>query len=230
MFRMHGTPWPTGRGATRKGGGRVAIDVYLLRHGQTPNNITGERIYDAGLTALGQAQAERLARALGDVGLSLVVASPLRRSLETARPLAAAAGVGLSVWNDLVEHNRWDPYTSLARDDLGRLFPEADIEPEMPPGGWMYPGPEPPTSVFARVRRLQGRIAALPAGTAVALVAHGTLNGMLLAAWLGLAPAAPVSFSQDNACISHLRLDMGAVQVVRCNDTAHLDGLRDRAN
>ena len=208
----------------------MAIDVYLLRHGQTPNNITGERIYDAGLTALGQAQAERLACALEEVGLSLVVASPLRRSLETARPLATAAGVAVAVWNDLVEHNRWDPYTSLSRHDLGRLFPEAEIEAEMPAGGWSYSGPEPPTSVADRVRRLQGRVAALPAGTAVALVAHGTLNSMLLAAWLGLSSTAPVSFAQDNACISHLRLGASGTQVVRCNDTAHLTVLRDRAS
>ncbi len=208
----------------------MATDVYLLRHGQTPNNITGERIYDAGLTALGRAQAQRLAQALAGAGLSLVVASPLRRSLETARPLAAAAGIRVSVWNDLVEHNRWDPYTSLPRDELGRLFPEAEIESEMPAGGWPYPGPEAAADVAARVGRLQHRIAALPEGTAVALVAHGTLNGMLLAAWLGPAPGARVSFSQDNACISHLRLEAGGLHVVRCNDTAHLAGLRDPAS
>ena len=95
----------------------------------------------------------------------------------------------------------------------------------MPVSGWAYAGPEPVTAALARVRRILARIAALPPGSAVAIVAHGTFNALLLAAWLGIDPLDGVTFTQDNACINRLTLD-GSRVVVRCiNDTRHLYGV-----
>ena len=119
----------------------MAVQIYLIRHGQTPNNITGERLYNEGLTELGRAQAERLALALAQTGLTAVVCSPLLRAMETAVPIAAAAGVALDVSNDLVELNRWDAYVGASREELATRFPGVRLEPTMPAAGWPIWGP-----------------------------------------------------------------------------------------
>ena len=200
----------------------MATEVYLLRHAQTSGNVTGERLYNPDLTPHGERQVLRIVAALRPEGLTLVLASPLRRALATAAPLAAACRVPLRAWNDLVECNGWDPYAGSPRSELARLWPQAELEPGMPEGGWTYPGPEGQAEVLQRAARAAGRIAALPPGTRVGVVAHGTFNGLLLAAWLGLPPGAPAAFAQDNAAVSQLCLDGRRVTVRRLNDTGHL--------
>jgi len=203
----------------------VAVEVWLVRHGQTPNNITGERLYNAPLTALGRAQAGRLAVALGDQGVTSVLSSPLLRAMETGVAIAAASGLPLHVSNDLVEINRWDPYIGASAAQLRSRFPGAALERDMPADGWTYPGPEPDASAQGRIRRVVATVAALPAGSRVALVGHGTLNGRLLAAWLGAAAREGPVFTQDNACINHLTIAPGRLTLHRCNDTGHLAGI-----
>jgi broad specificity phosphatase PhoE len=199
----------------------VAIEVYLARHAQTTANVSGERLYNPSLTALGQQQSARLAAALAAHGLTQVVSSPLHRALETAVPVAVAARAPLSVWNDLVEFNGWDPYRGSPRRELERRFPRAALEPDMPDAGWSYPGPEPYAEARARARRVVERVGGLAADTRLALVGHGTFNGLLLGLWLGAAEGR-AAFAQDNACVSHLRIEPGRVILRRLNDTGHL--------
>jgi broad specificity phosphatase PhoE len=70
--------------------------LLLIRHGQTPSNVTG--VLDAavpgpGLTELGQEQAAALPAALADRGIERVFVSSMLRTKLTAAPLAAALGV-----------------------------------------------------------------------------------------------------------------------------------------
>lgn len=74
--------------------------LILVRHGQTPSNV--QRALDtgapgAGLTALGHEQARalpgRLAPQLDHQEVGLLVTSNLRRTHETAEPLAQALGI-----------------------------------------------------------------------------------------------------------------------------------------
>ena len=192
-----------------------------MRHGQSVGNVTGEPLPDPALTALGALQARALAGRLASVGLTLVFCSPLERALQTAVPIARAAAAPLRACRELVEWNRWGPYAGMTRRDLARRFPEAQPEPGMPEPGWMHPGPESLADGEARLRGVRALVAALPAEARVALVAHGTFNGMLLCAWLGLAPGAAV-LDQDNAALSHLRLEPGRVTLLRLNDSGHL--------
>jgi broad specificity phosphatase PhoE len=63
------------------------VRIVLVRHGQ-PDGTWG-RDPDPGLDATGHAQARAVAEALAPSGPLPVVVSPLRRTLETAAPLAA---------------------------------------------------------------------------------------------------------------------------------------------
>ncbi len=74
--------------------------IYLIRHGK-PSSTWGGDDADPGLDAAGEAQAVEVARALMSRPASerpkRVVSSPLRRCLETAKPLAEALGVDIEV-------------------------------------------------------------------------------------------------------------------------------------
>jgi broad specificity phosphatase PhoE len=70
--------------------------LLLIRHGQTPANVTG--VLDAevpgpGLTELGQQQAEALPAALAARGIERVFVSSMLRTQLTAAPLAEALGL-----------------------------------------------------------------------------------------------------------------------------------------
>lgn len=65
----------------------------MVRHAQPLWDPDGRAVSDPGLTEHGQAQAERLARALSAERFDHYYASPLRRTLETAEPVSRALGL-----------------------------------------------------------------------------------------------------------------------------------------
>jgi broad specificity phosphatase PhoE len=67
--------------------------LLLIRHGQTPDNVAGRLGTEApgpGLTELGQAQASAVPAALAGEDIGALFVSSLRRTHETAAPLASA--------------------------------------------------------------------------------------------------------------------------------------------
>lgn len=72
--------------------------LILVRHGRTRSNVQGLLDTAApgpGLDDLGREQAEALIGALAEERIDRIVASPLRRTVATATPLAAARGLPL---------------------------------------------------------------------------------------------------------------------------------------
>jgi broad specificity phosphatase PhoE len=79
--------------------------VHLLRHGEVhnPTGILYGRLPGFHLSENGRNQAEIVAKALSDVDVTAVLASPLERAQETAAPLAAAHGVEVRSDDGLLE-------------------------------------------------------------------------------------------------------------------------------
>lgn len=117
--------------------------LFLLRHGQTHGNVSGN--LDTGfpglnLTDLGRRQALAAARALADTGIGAIAISNLVRTAETAAPIAGALGL------TPVEHEGLREITAgdfeMRRDDpaiLGYLgtvahWLDGDLERRMPGG------------------------------------------------------------------------------------------------
>jgi broad specificity phosphatase PhoE len=70
--------------------------LLLVRHGQTPANVTGlldAEVPGPGLTDLGQQQAAALPGVLGDRGIERLFASTMVRTQITAAPLADSLGI-----------------------------------------------------------------------------------------------------------------------------------------
>ena len=80
--------------------------LLLIRHGQTPHNVTGAldtAFPGAGLTELGQRQASAVPAALADEDVSAVYASPLVRTQLTGSPLAQERSIEVRVREGLEE-------------------------------------------------------------------------------------------------------------------------------
>ncbi len=159
--------------------------LVLLRHAEPAEAARG-RCYgrlDVELSDTGRRHAERLAAELAPLRVDAVYASPRRRALDTALPIAARLGLEPVVDERLRE---------LDFGELeGRLFEE--IERERPglyrawmetPTGVRFPGGE----SFDDLRRRA--VAACEEirrrHTAALVVTHGGVVRAALAAWLGM--------------------------------------------
>jgi phosphohistidine phosphatase SixA len=84
----------------------VTADVrcYVVRHADAGKRgaIADDR---RPLTDRGRTQADSIAAALADAGITHLLASPYTRCVETLEPLAARIGVGIETRDDLGEGN-----------------------------------------------------------------------------------------------------------------------------
>lgn len=95
--------------------------LLLIRHGQTPNNVTGAldtAFPGASLTSLGDAQARAVPGALADEDIAGVYASRLVRTQLTAAPLAEALGLEVGVRPGLEEIAAGDLEMHTERDSV----------------------------------------------------------------------------------------------------------------
>lgn len=96
-------------------GPQTSLRLFLVRHGQVPANrefrFVGTR--DEELTEQGIREAEALARGFERIEVDLVLSSPKRRALETARTISSNARVE----PDLVEQD-FGAWEGLSRDEV----------------------------------------------------------------------------------------------------------------
>jgi probable phosphoglycerate mutase len=204
-----------------------SADILLIRHGQsepyrpdTPFPLVDGHA-DPALTPNGHEQARRLADRLATAGIDAIYVSTLRRTAQTAAPLAGRLGLTPHVEPELREVHLgvWEggEYRQRVaeRDPIVRQVFEQER--------WdVIPGAETSASLSARVRAAIDRLAAGHAGHRVAIFTHGGVIGQALALASGSRPFA--FLSADNGSISRLVVT-GQHWFVRVfNDTAHLGG------
>jgi probable phosphoglycerate mutase len=204
-----------------------AATLLLVRHGESAPVRDGEPVprlegqSDPDLDPAGVEQAERLAERLAGQEIAAIYVTPLRRTAQTAAPLAERLGVEPRVEPDLQEVNLGEWEGGHFRKNVREGHPLAlRLRSEQ---RWdVIPGAEPGERFAARVRAGIERIAATHADERVVVVVHGGTIGQALATGLGI-PERPVALSwSDNGSISELVV-LGGEWIVRSyNDTAHL--------
>ncbi len=159
--------------------------LLLVRHGLTDWNESGRLLgrIDIGLNARGQRQADALGAALADYGIETLLASPQRRTQETAAAIAAATG--LTIRTEPALDEVW-----LGPQWQGRTFAELAGDPDI---RRMAADPthecdaiEPAASVRDRVARLVEEMQRQHEGATVALVSHGDPLRILIGHHLGM--------------------------------------------
>jgi alpha-ribazole phosphatase len=180
-----------------------ATRLLLIRHLEPDQSVHG-RAYgslDAPLSALALEQAAKLAQALDGVRLDAVYASPLRRALETATPLAVHRKLVPVVHEGLreidfgeIEGSRYEE-VEQGRPDFFRSWMSD-------PTGVSFPGGESFADLRLRVLGAAEEIRARHRGSAAALVAHGGVTRAIVAASLGMPDEALFRLDQAYGAVS----------------------------
>jgi 2,3-bisphosphoglycerate-dependent phosphoglycerate mutase len=202
-----------------------AADLIIVRHGESaparPDRPfpTVDGRSDPPLDPRGREEAELLAKRLHDEAIQAIYVTPLRRTVETAAPLAARLRLTPRVEPALVEVylGEWEGATFRQRvedrDPIARqMFADERWD--------VIPDAEPADAFRDRVREGILRIAAAHADERVVVVTHGGVIGTIMALATGSRPFAFLGV--DNASITHVVITDGRWIVRRFNDTGHL--------
>ncbi|MEJ5946052.1 histidine phosphatase family protein [Pseudokineococcus basanitobsidens] len=211
--------------------------LLLVRHGRTAANATGVlagRTPGVELDESGRAQAAALAERLAGVPLAAVVASPLERTVATARALLAVGGTSRRPRPALEEEPRllecdYGSWTGRPLKELAREPHWAVVQGH--PSAAQFPGGESLRDVQARalaaVREHDARVQAEHGADAVwVAVSHGDVIKAVLADALGQHLDSFQRVVVDPASVSVVRYTPLRPFVVRTNDTGgDLSGL-----
>jgi probable phosphoglycerate mutase len=202
-----------------------ACELLLVRHGESAP-ARDEQPFplvdghgDPELAPAGREQAMRVAERLEHEDVGAIYVSTLRRTAQTAAPLAARLGLEPRVEPDLREVylGEWEGgsfrrHVAEGHPTAVRMFAEQRWD--------VIPGAEPADAFAGRVRGAITRIAAAHPDQTVVVVSHGGVIGQVLAHAAG---THGFTFSgSDNASISHVVVTDDRWIVRRYNDTAHL--------
>ncbi|MGA5145883.1 bifunctional RNase H/acid phosphatase [Streptomyces griseoincarnatus] len=199
----------------------------LLRHGETPltpqKRFSGSGGSDPSLSDIGREQAGKVAAALARRGtVQAVVASPLARTRETARIVAARLGLDVAVEDGLRETD-FGAWEGLTFGEVRERYPE-DLDawlasPDAEPTG----GGESFAATAARVAEARDRLLAEYRGRTVLLVTHVTPVKMMIRLALGAPPEALFRMELSAASLSAVAYYADGNASVRLfNDTSHL--------
>jgi probable phosphoglycerate mutase len=166
----------------------VSLTLYFLRHGQTGASradvFCGSGL-DPELTEDGAQMARAFASAYRALPWSAVYASPLRRTVETARPLCDECGVEMQLRDGLREigYGDWEGKT---KDEVARDHHDDFIKWEADPA-WHAPTEgEPAVVVARRAQQTLEEIAQAFADGNVLVVSHKATIRVMLCALLGI--------------------------------------------
>jgi probable phosphoglycerate mutase len=204
-----------------------ATELLLVRHGESAPARPGERFAlidghgDPELAPEGRWQAEQLGVRLANEQIHAIYVTTLRRTHETAAPLAARLGLEPIVERDLREVFLGEWEGGLYRQKAAEGDPA--FRKVIAEGEWGHiPGAETTEMLRARTVAAIERIAARHPDERVVIVSHGGVIGSLLA---HCTDGRPFAFAgADNGSISHLVIADGTWILRRYNDTGHLAG------
>ena len=199
------------------------MKLILIRHALPRREENCDGPADPGLTEVGQEQARRLAAWLSDEHIDHVAASPKRRAVETARPLAAQRGLDVETVEGFSEIDRGSP-TYIPYEQMRRERHE--IWSHLKNGRWEEAGFIDPETFRAEVATAYAAWAVDHSDETLAVVAHsGTINA-LVSHLLGIGNVFFFSLTYTGVC--RLRTNaLGGIHVDTLNETAHLHAARD---
>jgi broad specificity phosphatase PhoE len=203
----------------------VSLRLLLVRHGETESNRQGLTLgrADIPLNDTGHMQAARVAAALAAEPLRAVYASPLKRAVETAKPIAETHRLPVNVEAGFIEMDIGE-LEGLAFAELRERYPEfletwvsADGPRTAMPAG---------ESLFDVQRRAKVAVDALTARhleDSICVVTHNFVILSLVADALGIDLSGFRRLRHAVGAITSLELRPArAPRVIRLNDTCHL--------
>jgi probable phosphoglycerate mutase len=201
--------------------------LLLIRHGHV-DGIAPERFRgrtDLPLTSRGRAEARAVAERVASGWRPLkVYTSPLARCVATGEAIATACQAPTEVIGDLVDidYGAWQS-RSCAEIEAGepKLYTAWRTTPHLV----RFPDGDSLQDLAARAANALRLVLARHAGDTVVVVAHDSVNRVLLMQLIDQPLSAYWRLAQTPCCINEIDVIDGRIQVVRINETHHLAGV-----
>jgi broad specificity phosphatase PhoE len=202
----------------------VHTRVFLVRHGATlltaEDRFAGET--NVQLSDEGREQARRLATRLGEEKINAVYASPLDRTLETARILAEPHGLSVQPRDGLreISHGHWEQMT---RSEVESAYPDEAAMWDKDPYTFAPVGGESGLQVTARALPALMEIVRQNTDCSVLIVSHKATIRLLLSSLLGFDPRRyRDNLDQSPAALNIVDFkDAVSARLTLFNDTSH---------
>lgn len=169
------------------------MKLYVARHGETEwnalNKVCGRT--DLPLTEKGIQQAEKLAERTENLGIDIIIASPMLRARQTAEPAAMRLGIEIRTDDRLIEQN-YGIFEGVDRLDPGFLANKRQF-------AFRYPGGESMMDVAYRVYSLIKELKGKYPDKTVLLVCHGGVCRLIRTFFEDMTNEEFFHYSEENA-------------------------------
>ncbi len=194
------------------------MEIVLVRHALPLRVELETGIADPELAAEGHEQAVKMAAYLGVEDIEAVYVSPLRRALETARPLCKVLGLEAVVSEGVAEFDR----NSSEYVPMEELRATNDPRWEKLLRGEWDGIDEEPSAFKARVVASVEKIIDQHPGGRVVVVCHGGVINQYLAHVLGIETHVGFFYPQYTSIHRVMAARSGERSIVSINEAAHL--------
>jgi len=201
--------------------------VFLVRHGDTvlsaEDRFAGET--DVELSEKGREEARLLAQRLKGEKISAIYASPLGRTVDTARIIAEPHRLQVQTCDGFreISHGHWE---GMKRHEVESRFPEEMAEWEKDPYTFAPSGGESGLAVTARALPALIDLVRKHSGENILIVSHKATIRLLLSSLLGFDPRRyRDNLDQKPAALNIVDFrDPTRARLTLFNDTSHYDG------
>jgi probable phosphoglycerate mutase len=198
----------------------------MVRHGDTvlsaEDRFAGET--DVELSEKGREEARRLAKRLSGEKITAVYASPLGRTIETARIIAEPHHLQVQPCDGFreISHGHWE---GMKRHEVEEKFPKEMAEWEKDPYTFAPAGGESGLAVTARALPALIDLVRKHPGESILIVSHKATIRLLLSSLLGFDPRRyRDNLDQKPAALNIVDFrDPARARLTLFNDTSHYD-------
>jgi probable phosphoglycerate mutase len=201
--------------------------LFLVRHGAT--ELSAEDRFagalDVALSAAGREQARLLGARLAPEPIDVAFASPMQRTMDTARLIAEPAGVEVTPVDGIREiaHGRWE---GMRRADVEQQYPEEYNRYEHDPYTFAPVEGESGLAVTARALPALLKIIEDNCEKRILVVSHKATIRLLLSSLLGFDPRKYRERLDQSPCALNILdfRDLAHARLTLFNDTSHYEG------
>lgn len=199
--------------------------IYIVRHGESIANTMGiyqGQTYDTALSPLGKKQARALGLKFQKITLERIIASPVKRTRQTAKFPADLKGLRVRTEPAVIEtnHGKWE---GRSKEEIMKNWPDIYNRWFERPAAVVFPGGE--AFVQTKRRILNWWKKAMKYEGNTLLVTHDNIARILIAEILGLDLNSIWKFDLQPTAVTVVEVKDGKARIVCLNDIGHLNKL-----
>lgn len=199
--------------------------LYLVRHSESIANaqtIYQGQTYDTALSEKGIEQLQSLKDFFEDKNIDKIIASPLKRTAQTAEFIANFKELDIEYDDRLMETDHGD-WSGMTRDEIVEKYPDDYELWKNKPSEIQFPNGE---NMQQEMVRIQGFLSDLDKSKDTVAVTHGNIIQMIITYFLGREIDRLWEIEPCNASVSILNMNENGFEVEVEVYTKHLDGLK----